>query len=144
MYACVAGQVPSRGHTRGNHTLFLSSLSPSIPLSLKIKSLKKRLLQCELHRKQLTRGFHRKYSDQVKDAGCDENSGQLYCMRYKDGWSRSHNNVVCDLNQEGSSSNGSKAKRVPRSQYTILAVYEAPQGHFLPFHAQKGKKESDS
>ena len=32
----VAGQVPSGGHTRGNHTLIFLSLSPSLPLSLKI------------------------------------------------------------------------------------------------------------
>ena len=34
--AWVASQVPSRGHTRGNHTLMFSSLSPSLPLSLNI------------------------------------------------------------------------------------------------------------
>ena len=39
--AWVAGQVPSRGRTRGNHTLMFLSLSPSLPLSLKIsKNLK--------------------------------------------------------------------------------------------------------
>ena len=35
-HAWVVGQVPSRGHVRGNHLMFLS-LSPSLPLSLKIK-----------------------------------------------------------------------------------------------------------
>ena len=34
--AWVAGQVPSGGHVRGNHTLIFLSLSPSLPLSLKI------------------------------------------------------------------------------------------------------------
>ena len=38
-YPWVAGQVPSGGRVRGSHTLmFLSSLSPSFPLSLKIKN----------------------------------------------------------------------------------------------------------
>ena len=41
--AWVVGHVPSRGYSRGNHTLmFLSSLSPSLPLSLKINSLLKK------------------------------------------------------------------------------------------------------
>ena len=40
-YAWVAGQVPSRGRTRDNHTLMFLSLSPSLPLSLKINKLKK-------------------------------------------------------------------------------------------------------
>ena len=35
-HAWVAGQVPSGGHMRGNHTLIFLSLSPSLPLSLKI------------------------------------------------------------------------------------------------------------
>ena len=35
----VAGQVPSRGCTRGNHTLMLLSLSPSLPLCLKINKI---------------------------------------------------------------------------------------------------------
>ena len=39
--AWVAGQVPSRGRTRDNHTLMFLSLSPSLPLSLKINKLKK-------------------------------------------------------------------------------------------------------
>ena len=41
--AWIAGQVPSRGHMRGNHTLIFLSLSPSLPLSKNkyIKSLKK-------------------------------------------------------------------------------------------------------
>ena len=38
-HAWVVGLVPSRGRVRGNHTLMLlSSLSPSLPLSLKIKN----------------------------------------------------------------------------------------------------------
>ena len=39
-HAWVAGQVPRRGQGRGNHTLMFLSLSPSLPLSLKIKSFK--------------------------------------------------------------------------------------------------------
>ena len=35
-HAWVAGQVPSRGCMRGSHTLMFLSLSPSLPLSLKI------------------------------------------------------------------------------------------------------------
>ena len=35
-HAWVASQVPSGGHMRGNHTLLFLSLSPSLPLSLKI------------------------------------------------------------------------------------------------------------
>ena len=35
-HAWVAGQVPSGGCARGNHTLMFLSLSPSFPLSLKI------------------------------------------------------------------------------------------------------------
>ena len=35
-HAWVAGQVPSRGRARGNHTLMFPSLSLSLPLSLKI------------------------------------------------------------------------------------------------------------
>ena len=35
-YAWVAGQIPSVGCTRGNHTLMFLSLSPSLPCSLKI------------------------------------------------------------------------------------------------------------
>ena len=35
-HAWVAGQVPSRGRLRSNHTLMFPSLSPSLPLSLKI------------------------------------------------------------------------------------------------------------
>ena len=35
-HAWVAGQVPSGGHTRDNHTLMVLSLSPSLPLFLKI------------------------------------------------------------------------------------------------------------
>ena len=35
-HAWVAGQVPSRGRVRGNHTLVFVSLSPSLPLCLKI------------------------------------------------------------------------------------------------------------
>ena len=31
----VAGQIPSRGHARGNHTLMFPSLSLSLPLSKK-------------------------------------------------------------------------------------------------------------
>ena len=38
--AWVVGQVPSRGSMRGNHTLMFFSLSPSLPLSLKIKKTK--------------------------------------------------------------------------------------------------------
>ena len=38
-HAWVAGQVPSRGHARGNHTLMLLSLSPSLPLYLKINKI---------------------------------------------------------------------------------------------------------
>ena len=34
--AWVVDPVPSRGHVRGNHTLMIFSLSPSLPLSLKI------------------------------------------------------------------------------------------------------------
>ena len=34
--AWVAGQVPSRGRARGNHTLMFLSLSPFLPLCLKI------------------------------------------------------------------------------------------------------------
>ena len=37
----VVGQVPSRGHVRGNHTLMFLSLSPSLPLSLETNLLKK-------------------------------------------------------------------------------------------------------
>ena len=37
-HAWVAGQVPSRGRARGNHTLMFLSLSPSLPLSLKISN----------------------------------------------------------------------------------------------------------
>ena len=42
-HAWVVGQVPSRRHDRGNHTLMFLSLSPSLSLSLKInkKSFKK-------------------------------------------------------------------------------------------------------
>ena len=40
-HAWVAGQVPSRGHTRGNHTLMFLSLSPSLALSIKKKKRKK-------------------------------------------------------------------------------------------------------
>ena len=36
-HAWVAGQVPSEGHVRGNHTLMFLSLSPSLSLSLKKK-----------------------------------------------------------------------------------------------------------
>ena len=40
-HAWVAGQVPSRGRMRGNHTsMFLPSRSPSLPLSLKINKYK--------------------------------------------------------------------------------------------------------
>ena len=35
-HTCVVGQIPSRGHMRGNHTLIFLSLSSSLPLSLKI------------------------------------------------------------------------------------------------------------
>ena len=35
-YAWVVGQVPSRGHVRGNHTLMFPFLFPALPLSLKI------------------------------------------------------------------------------------------------------------
>ena len=35
-HALVAAHVPSRGHSIGNHTLMLLSLSPSFPLSKKI------------------------------------------------------------------------------------------------------------
>ena len=35
-HAWVADQVPSRGRMRGNQTLMFPSLSPSLPLSLKI------------------------------------------------------------------------------------------------------------
>ena len=35
-HAWVTGQVPSRGHARGNHPLLFLCLSPSLPLSLKI------------------------------------------------------------------------------------------------------------
>ena len=38
-HAWVAGQVPSREHVRGNHTLIFFSLSFSLPLSLKINKL---------------------------------------------------------------------------------------------------------
>ena len=43
-HAWVAGQVPSRGNMRGNHTLMFLFLSFSLPLSLKIinKILKKK------------------------------------------------------------------------------------------------------
>ena len=37
--AWVVGQIPSRGHRRGNHTLIFLSLSPSLPLSLKINKI---------------------------------------------------------------------------------------------------------
>ena len=37
-HAWVAGQVPSRGRARGNHTLMFLSLCPSLPLSLKISN----------------------------------------------------------------------------------------------------------
>ena len=42
-HAWVAGQVPSRGHVKGNHTLMFLSLSFSLPstLSKNNKSLKK-------------------------------------------------------------------------------------------------------
>ena len=35
-HSWVAGQVPRMGCTRGNHTSLFLSLSPSLPLSLKI------------------------------------------------------------------------------------------------------------
>ena len=37
-HACIAGQVSSRGCARGNHTMMFLSLSPSLPLSLKINT----------------------------------------------------------------------------------------------------------
>ena len=39
--AWVAGQVPSGGHTRGNHTLMFPSLSLPLPLCLKINKILK-------------------------------------------------------------------------------------------------------
>ena len=43
VHAWVAGRVPSRGHVRGHHTSMFLSLSPSLPLSLRInKTLKKK------------------------------------------------------------------------------------------------------
>ena len=41
-HAWVAGQVPSRGHTRINHTLMFPSLSPSLHLSKKINKIFKK------------------------------------------------------------------------------------------------------
>ena len=41
-HAWVADQVPSRGRMRGNHTLMILSLSPSLPLSLKINKILKK------------------------------------------------------------------------------------------------------
>ena len=42
-HAWVAGQVPSGGHVRGDHTLMLLSFSsPSLPLSVKINKIKKK------------------------------------------------------------------------------------------------------
>ena len=38
-HAWVVGQVPSRGSTRGNHTLMFLSLSPSLPPCLKINKI---------------------------------------------------------------------------------------------------------
>ena len=40
IHAWVTGQVPSRGRARGNHTLMFLSLSPSLPLSLKISKIR--------------------------------------------------------------------------------------------------------
>ena len=44
-YAWVAGQVPSRGHTRGNHTLIFISLSFSFPCPLSKKLINKIFLK---------------------------------------------------------------------------------------------------
>ena len=41
-HAWVAGQVPSRGRMRSNHTLMFLSLSPHLSLCLKIKLKKKK------------------------------------------------------------------------------------------------------
>ena len=38
LIAWVVGHVPSRGHSRDNHTLMFLSLSPSFSLSIKIRS----------------------------------------------------------------------------------------------------------
>ena len=45
-HAWVVGQVPNRGQ-RGNHTLVFPSLSPSLPLSLKINKIFKDKLRCK-------------------------------------------------------------------------------------------------
>ena len=41
-HACEVGHVPSKGSVRGNYTLMFHSLSPFLPLSLKINKILKR------------------------------------------------------------------------------------------------------
>ena len=57
-HACIAGQVPSRGHVRGNRTLFLS-LSFFLPSPLKINNLffkkKERMNKRNKERKKIRR-----------------------------------------------------------------------------------------
>ena len=72
-------------------------------------------------------------------------------MKYKDGWSGSHNDFLGDLNQKGSGRKASRARgagilvsQMPVAGYNTLRVDGGPPGHSLPFHTQEGKREADN
>ena len=67
-HAWVSGQVPSWGHERGNHTLMFLSLSPFLPLCLKINNIFKKK--------------HEKKRNEVSEVKCLEQGLGTWALNY--------------------------------------------------------------